>query len=100
MNPSLRPWCWRFERRLRLYVSRWCVQCQCAVALLERRGLPYEAIDVADRDQCCRLHELTGGRSVSQAIDECHPIGGYAELAALLQEEDLQLGAARARTRV
>jgi glutaredoxin 3 len=84
--------------RIQLYVSRWCVRCQLAVALLERRGLPYEAIDVADPDDCCRLHDLTGGRSVPQAVVDGRPIGGYDELAALLRERDLQVGAARART--
>lgn len=71
--------------RIRLYVSRWCVQCERAVALLERHGLPFEAIDVAGPDRCCRLHELTGGRSVPQAIVDGRPIGGYDELAALIR---------------
>jgi glutaredoxin 3 len=85
-------------RRIQLYVSRWCVQCRHAVSLLERRGLPYEAIDLADLDGCCRLHELTGGRSVPQAIVDGRRVGGYDELAALLRKEDLQVGAVRART--
>ena len=71
--------------RIRLYVSQWCVQCERAVALLERQGLPFEAIDVADPDGCCRLHELTGGRSVPQAVVDGRPIGGYEELAALVR---------------
>jgi glutaredoxin 3 len=70
---------------IRLYVSRWCVQCERAVALLERQGLPFEAIDIADPHGCCRLHELTGGRSVPQAIVDGRPIGGYEELAALVR---------------
>lgn len=74
---------------IRLYVSRWCVQCERAVALLERHGL-FETIDIGDPVGCCRLHELTGGRSVPQAIVDGRPIGGYDQLAALLREQALQ----------
>ena len=55
------------------------------MALLERRGLEFEAIDVGDSDGCCRLHELTGGRSVPQAVVDGRPIGGYDELDAWLR---------------
>ena len=72
---------------IRLYVSRWCVQCERAVALLERQGLPFEAIDIADAEGCCRLHELTGGRSVPQAVVDGRHIGGYEELAALVHKD-------------
>jgi glutaredoxin 3 len=75
--------------QIRLYVSRWCVQCERAVALLERQGLPFETIDISDPEDCCRLHELTGGRSVPQAIVDGHPIGGYDELAALIGDGSL-----------
>lgn len=87
------------EPRIRLYVSRWCVQCERAIALLERQGLRFEMIDVADPDGCCRLHELTGGRSVPQAVVDGQPIGGYDELAALLRRTALQPLAGSDRTR-
>jgi glutaredoxin 3 len=70
---------------IRLYVSRWCVQCQRAAALLRAHGLPFEAVDIADPQGCCRLHELTGGRSVPQAVVDGRPIGGYEELAVLIR---------------
>ena len=72
--------------RIRLYVSRFCVECERAVALLERHGLPFETIDIAAPDGCCRLHELTGGRSVPQATVDGRPVGGYDELAALVRD--------------
>lgn len=75
----------RARPQIRLYVSRWCVQCERAGALLERHGLPFEAIDVAGPDGCCRLHELTGGRCAPQAIVDGRPVGGYDELAALIR---------------
>jgi glutaredoxin 3 len=71
--------------RIRLYVSRWCAQCERAAALLERHGLSYETIDVGAPEGCCRLHELTGGASVPQAVIDGRPVGGYEELAALLR---------------
>jgi glutaredoxin 3 len=79
-------WKMRTGPPIRLYISRWCIQCERAVALLERHGLPFETVDVADPDGCCRLHELTGGRSVPQAIVDGRPIGGYDELATLIRD--------------
>jgi glutaredoxin 3 len=70
---------------IRLYVSRWCAQCERAVALLEEHGLSFQTIDVGDLDGCCRLHELTGGRSVPQAVVDGRPIGGYDELAVFVR---------------
>lgn len=76
--------------QIQLFVSRWCAQCERAVALLERHGLAFEAFDVGSPDGCCRLHELTGARSVPQAVVDGRPIGGYDELAALLRTLELQ----------
>ena len=74
---------------IQLYVSRWCGECDRAAELLGRHGLPFERIDVGDPDACCRLHELTGGSSVPQAVVDGRPIGGYRELAALIQRRAL-----------
>jgi glutaredoxin 3 len=71
--------------RIRLYTSAWCGHCARARALLEQHGLEYEEIDIGDLDGCCRLHELTGGDSVPQAVVDGRPVGGYDELAALVQ---------------
>lgn len=70
---------------IRLYVSRWCVQCERAAALLERNGLVFETIDIGGPEGCCRLHELTGGASVPQAVIDGHPVGGYDEIAGLIR---------------
>jgi glutaredoxin len=84
--------------RIRLYVSRWCAQCQRAAALLERHDIEFDAIDVGEPGGCCRLHELTGGRSVPQAVVDGQPIGGYDELDAWLRTLALQPRGRRART--
>ncbi len=73
------------EPSIRLYVSRWCVQCERAAALLESRGLSFETIDIGDPEQCCRLQELTGGASVPQIVIDGRSIGGYDEVAALIR---------------
>lgn len=70
---------------VRLFVSQWCAECERAVALLERHGIPYDAIDVGGPDGCCRLHELTGGASVPQALVDGRPVGDYDALAALVR---------------
>jgi glutaredoxin 3 len=71
--------------RIRLYTSPWCAYCKRAKALLERHGIDYEEIDIAADEGCCRLHELTGGASVPQAIVDGEPIGGYEELVGLVR---------------
>lgn len=73
------------EPRIRLYVSRWCAECEQAVALLERHDLAFETTDLGDPDGCCRLRELTGGTSVPQALVDGRPVGGYDALAALIR---------------
>ena len=70
---------------IRLYVSRWCAECERAVALLERNRLAFETTDIGDPYSCCRLHELTGGTGVPQAVVAGRPVGGYDELAALIR---------------
>ncbi len=83
---------------LRLYVSRCCVQCERAVALLERHCLQFEAIDLAATRRLLRLHGLTGGRSVPQAVVDGRPIGGYDELDALAAQPRIAAARPRART--
>jgi glutaredoxin 3 len=73
------------EALVRLYVSEWCTECARASALLDRHGVPYERIDVGSTETCCRLHELTGGSSVPQAVVDGRPLGGYHELAAWIR---------------
>ena len=75
------------EPSIRLYVSRWCVQCERAAALLARHGLVFETVDIGDPEGCCRLHELTGGASVPQAVIDGRSVGGYDEMAALMRND-------------
>jgi glutaredoxin 3 len=71
-------------RRVVLYTAPFCAECERARALLERRGIAFEEIDLsADPERCCELEALTGGRSAPQIVIDGRPIGGFAELSAL-----------------
>lgn len=85
--------------QIRLYLSRSHVQCRREVAVLQQQGESYEVIDVPDPNDCRRLHELTGYPSVPQAIIDGLSFCSYDKSVELLRAEDLQVGAARARTR-
>jgi glutaredoxin 3 len=72
------------RRRVILYTAPFCAECERARALLERRGIAFEEIDLsADPDRCCELEALTGGRSAPQIVIDGRPIDGFAELSAL-----------------
>jgi glutaredoxin 3 len=76
--------------RIRLYTADWCGFCHAAKALLDRKGLEYEEIDVGD-DPAFRqkLVELTGRWTVPQIVIGDEPIGGFMELRALDQRGEL-----------
>lgn len=70
--------------RVVLYSAPFCAECERARALLERRGVAFEEVDLSsDPDRCCELGSLTGGRSTPQIVIDGRPIGGFGELAAL-----------------
>ncbi len=66
----------------RLYVSRFCAECERAVALLVRHELRFELVDVGDPAHCCHLDELQGRPAVPQAFVGDRVLSGYRELAA------------------
>jgi glutaredoxin 3 len=70
--------------RIRLYTAPWCGYCDLAKALLDRKGVDYEEIDVAaDAAFRQKLVELTGRWTVPQVVIDEEPVGGYAELREL-----------------
>jgi glutaredoxin 3 len=82
--------------RIRLYTTPWCGFCLHAKALLDRKGLEYEEIDVG-QDPAFRqkLVELTGRWTVPQIVIDGEPVGGFTELRELdrLGELDRKLAA-------
>ena len=62
-----------------------CGWCRRAEELLSRDGIPFEVIDVtSDRQARAALVERANWRTVPVIFVDGKPIGGYRELAALL----------------
>jgi glutaredoxin 3 len=69
--------------RVTVYTTEPCGYCRTAKALLDRRGVPYEEINLAkDANGRAELVALTGMMTFPQVILDDEPIGGFQELAA------------------
>lgn len=67
-----------------MYSADWCGYCQRARALLERRGVVYEDIDVdVVADARAQMQQRTGRSSIPQIFIGGQHIGGSDELHAL-----------------
>jgi glutaredoxin 3 len=78
-----------------IYTTESCGYCRTAKALLDRRAIPYEEINLArDPDGRMRLAERTGMMTFPQVIIDDEPIGGYQELSAADRSGDLEMLAA------
>jgi glutaredoxin 3 len=68
--------------RLTIYTTEPCGYCRTAKALLDKRGIPYEEINLAkDPSGRAELVRQTGMMTFPQVIIDGTPIGGYQELA-------------------
>lgn len=66
-----------------VYTTEPCGYCRTAKALLDRRGIPYEEINLAkDAEGRAQLVATTGMMTFPQVILDGEPIGGFQELAA------------------
>ncbi len=71
--------------RIEVYSSLWCPFCSRAKALLDRKGVAYEEIDV-DRDPNLRqlmMRRADGRRTVPQIFIDGRHVGGSDDLADL-----------------
>jgi glutaredoxin 3 len=69
--------------RVTVYTTEPCGYCRTAKTLLERRGIPFEEINLAkDADGRAELVARTGMMTFPQVIIDGQPIGGFQELAA------------------
>ncbi len=69
---------------IRVYTTTYCGYCTRAKRLLDRKGLPYEEINVEDDDEKRDwLVQATGRRTVPQIFIGEQAIGGSDELHAL-----------------
>lgn len=78
------------QPKVEVYVTDYCPYCWRAKALLQKRGVAFEEIDVSD-DHARRawLVQATGRRTVPQIFIGGTPIGGSDELHALDRSGEL-----------
>ncbi len=72
-------------KKVRIYTTNYCPYCVRAKELLNRKGIPFEEIDVT-QDPVMRekLIALTGGRTtVPQIFIEDMSVGGFDDISAL-----------------
>jgi len=75
---------------VKIYTTPYCPYCVRAKRLLERKGVPYEEIDVANDDQArIELAERTGRRTVPQIFIGQDHVGGSDDLHALEEQGKL-----------
>jgi glutaredoxin 3 len=66
-----------------MYTTDFCPYCRSAKALLDKRGVTYEEINLArDADARNRLQEITGMVTFPQIVIGNEPIGGFDQLLA------------------
>ena len=69
--------------RLTIYTTEPCGYCRTAKALLDKRSIPYEEINLAkDPTGRSELVKLTGMMTFPQVVIDGEAIGGYQELVA------------------
>jgi glutaredoxin 3 len=70
-------------RSVTLYTTVMCPYCRSAKALLEKRGVAYEEINLSrDPDSRMELEKLTGMFTFPQILIGDQAIGGFEELLA------------------
>ena len=66
-----------------LYTTDFCPYCRSAKALLDKRGVAYEEINLArDADARIKLREITGMVTFPQIVIGDDAIGGFDQLLA------------------
>jgi glutaredoxin 3 len=66
-----------------LYTTDYCPYCRSAKALLDKRGVAYEEINLArDPDARSELHKITGMVTFPQIVIGDQSIGGFDQLLA------------------
>jgi glutaredoxin 3 len=66
-----------------VYTTAMCPYCVAAKALLKKRGIAYDAINLSrDPDRRHELAEITGRATFPQIVIDGHALGGFDELRA------------------
>jgi glutaredoxin 3 len=70
-------------RDITVYTTDHCSLCTSAKTLLERRGIPYQEVNLArDPDGRAKLQSVTGMLSFPQIVIDGETIGGFTELVS------------------
>ena len=78
--------------KVEIYTKWGCPYCVRAKALLDRKGIAYEEIDVEGKDDLrIWLAETSGQKTVPQVFAGERPLGGFSDVDAL--ERDGRLDA-------
>jgi glutaredoxin 3 len=76
--------------RVQVYSKKNCAYCVSAKALLQRKGVAFEEIDVENDDaRRAWLVEATGQRTVPQIFVDGRSLGGFMDIDALDKEGKL-----------
>ena len=71
------------KNRVTVYTTEPCGYCRTAKALLDRRGIPFEEINLSkDAEGRAELVTRTGMMTFPQVIIDGRPLGGFQDLAA------------------
>ncbi|HEX7487980.1 MAG TPA: glutaredoxin 3 [Anaeromyxobacteraceae bacterium] len=70
--------------KVQVYSKQQCPYCVRAKALLTKKGIPFEEIDV-EQDEAKRawLVETSGQRTVPQIFVDGRPLGGFSDIETL-----------------
>jgi len=70
--------------KVQLFTKKQCPYCVSAKALLARKGVAYEEIDVEhDEERRAWLVEASGQRTVPQVFVDGRSLGGFSDIDAL-----------------
>lgn len=73
-----------------MYTTQWCGYCAAARELLRSKGVEFEDISIdMDRDRRQEMYEKSGAKTVPQIFINDESIGGFTELAALEEQDQL-----------
>ena len=74
-----------------LYSTRWCWYCRAAKALLQRKGVAYEEIDLTNdtAGRAALVEKANGQRTVPQIFIGARHVGGFSDMQALDERGEL-----------
>jgi glutaredoxin 3 len=72
-----------------MYATPLCPYCAAAKALLRRKGVTFQEIDVSADERRDDMVRRTGRRTVPQIFVGDHHVGGYDDLRALDERGEL-----------